>query len=413
MALYELTSGKDFVKLGDKVFSKYEEVPRNPFEFNSWLSENANSYYVKLWEDNALGQWRKDKVAPRFLNKKLYEQFGSKITLRLNAALYHTFIRANFPKETYFAINRGGKRWRTFSPRDVNHALEYKHLVDQAVKDCTINLIPLMLRYEEDTQQLRKRFGKGLWKQLTHTSKTRMRHLAPLLAKSPEWVSVRTGILKQANHWEDFVYRNGSEFDLARLTAAKIAPRVVDFERTESMLKDTVRMSIRHGSQVNYDWSYRRWHEEHEFLSREISKSEFSEKKFTEDCVFTQGDYTFTLLTSQLDIATEGNTMRHCVSSYAHTASKGDYAVFRVEGKERATLGLSINTRIEVDKASLQQCYGYCNQTISDDLRSTLPLIVRKFNDTLRLRDGWTPRRSDHGPCSLLDNRWQTNPFRG
>lgn len=384
MALYELTSGKDFVKLGDKVFSKYEEVPRNPFQFNDWLHHSFPQPH-KFEPDVP------DRIAPRLINKKLCYLFGSKITLRLNAALYNTFIKANFPVETYFAINRQGKSWRTFDPVDVNHAIANKHLVDQAIRDRNINLIPLMLVYEEDTQQLRKRFGKGLWKQLSYTAKTRMRHLAPLLYRSPEFVSVRTGILKKINQWEEFEYRNNPEFNLAKIAAAKIAPTVATFEHTEMLLRDTLRMAQRQGSEVNYDWSYRRWNEEHELLSREINKHRFSDKKFTEDCAFTDGGYTFTLLTSQLDIATEGNTMKHCVSSYAHSASKGDYAVFKIEGKERATLGITINKRIEVNKAALQQCYGQCNKTISDDLRSRLPLIVRMFNDTLRLRDRRTP----------------------
>lgn len=401
MALYELTSGKDFVKLGDKVFSKYEEVPRNPFEFEDWLLQNFSQPH-KFEPDVP------DRIAPRLINKKLCYLFGSKITLRLNAALYNTFIKANFPVETYFAINRQGKHWRTFSPLDVNHAIANKHLIDQAVRDRTINLIPLMLQYEEDTQQLRKRFGKGLWKQLSHTSKTRMRYLAPLLIKDTEFVTVRTGILKRINQWEGFVYRTNPEFDPAKIAAAKIAPTVADFERTDMLIRDTLRMAQRQGSKVNYDWSYRRWQEEHELVSQEINKARFSDKKFTEDCVFTDGGYTFTLLTSQLNIATEGNTMKHCVSSYAHIASKGDYAVFKVEGKERATLGITID---KVNKASLQQCYGQCNKTISDDLRSRLPLIVRKFNDTLRLRDRRTPSGSYEGTRNVMDNGWQRGQF--
>jgi hypothetical protein len=391
MALYELTSGKDFVKLGDRVFSKYEEVPRNPFQFEEWIHDNTPHVYE---------HGTRDTIELRGINKKLCELFGSKITLRLNAALYNTFIKANFPVETYFAINRQGKHWRTFSPVVVNHAITNKHLIDQAVKDRTINLIPLMLQYEEDTQQLRKRFGKGLWKQLSHTSKTRMRYLAPMLKRNVDYVSVRTGILKQTGLWENFTYRNSPDFDSARLTAAKVAPRVIDFERTESMIKDTLRMAQRNRSEVNYDWSYRRWHEEHEFLSREINKSKFSEKKFAEDCVFTQGGYTFTLLTSELDIATEGNTMKHCVSSYARKASKGHYAVFKVEGKERATLGLNLYAT----GGAIDQCYGYCNQSISDDLRSVLPRIVRMYDDTLRLRDGRTASGSDQGTRPVVDD---------
>jgi hypothetical protein len=116
MALYELTSGKDFVKLGDKVFSKYEEVPRDAFQFNYWLHQSFPQPHE--FEPDV-----PDDIAPRLINRKLCHLFGSKITLRLNAALYSTFIKSNFPVETYFAINRQGKQWRTFSPVDVNHAI--------------------------------------------------------------------------------------------------------------------------------------------------------------------------------------------------------------------------------------------------------------------------------------------------
>ena len=381
MALYKLTSGKDFVKLGDKVFSKYEEVPRNPFPFNEWLNLNASDYWVKLWEE-------KDEVKPRVLNKKLHENFGSKITLRLNAALYNTFIKANFPRETYFAMSRNGRHWNTFAPHMVGKATRNKHLVDQAVKDKTINLIPLMLEFEEDPQQLRKRFGKGLWKQLAHTSKTRMKLLAPLLRYSTEVTSLRTGILPLVSSY----HLTNLEMGGYLLTAAKVAPRIKDFVQTFDIVRDTMRMAERAGTEVNLNWSWRRWQEVHDRMSWEIAMNRYPSTKFAEDCVFTQGGYTFTLLNSQADIAMEGTTMRHCVASYAHMASQGKYAVFKIEGKERATLGLTIEVAqiipSRVFHASLQQCYGYCNKLISDELRATLPDIVRMYNDTLRLTSG-------------------------
>jgi len=403
MALYELTSGKDFVKLGDKVFSKYEEVPKHPFSFNYWLDKHVPEYCVKLWED-------KDEVKPRVLNKKLHENFGSKITLRFNAALYNTFIKANFPREIYFAISRAGRRWNTFSPNMVQTAIRNKHLIDQAIKDRTINLIPLMLEFEEDPQQLRKRFGKGLWKQLAHTSKTRMKHLAPLLKESTELISMRTGILPLVSSY----YMHSMEIKGCLLTAAKIAPRIKDFDSTVDIVRDTMRMAERAGVEVNHNWSYRRWSEEHDRLSWDVARKGYSEKKFAEDCVFTQGDYTFTLLTSQADIAAEGMQMRHCVASYALCASKGTYAVFKIDGKERATLGLNITPTLEVVNlkpnrvlhASLQQCYGPRNQPISSELRDTLPDIVRMYNDTLRLRNGWAATASKESPCAVVDNEW-------
>ena len=396
MALYELTSGKDFVKLGDKVFSKYEEVPEEPFGFNEWLQHNARDYCVKYWED-------KDEVKPRVLNKGLHKNFGSKITLRLNAALYNTFIKANFPRETYFAISRSGRRWNTFAPYMVETAMKNKHLIDQAVKDRTINLIPLMLEFEEDPQQLRKRFGKGLWKQLAHTSKTRMKHLAPLLKESTELISMRTGILPLVSSY----YMHSMEIKGCLLTAAKIAPRIKDFDSTVDIVRDTIRMAERAGVEVNHNWSYRRWSEEHDRLSWDVARKGYSEKKFAEHLSFTLQGYTFTLLTSQADIAAEGMQMRHCVASYAHTASIGNYAVFKIEGKERATLGLTITaTPTKVLYAMLQQCYGPRNQPISSELHDTLPDIVRMYNDTLRLRNGRAATASNESPCPVVDNGW-------
>ncbi len=400
MALYELTSGKDFVKLGDKVFSKYVEVPRNPFTFNEWLNQNARDYCVKFWGD-------KDEVKPLVLNKKLHENFGSKITLRLSAALYNTFIKANFPRETYFAMSRNGRLWNTFAPHMVDKATRNKHLVDQAVKDRTINLIPLMLEFEEDPQQLRKRFGKGLWKQLSHTSKTRMKYLAPLMRDMPEAISLRTGLLPAIS---SYIITPGGMED-AVVTSAKIAPRIKDFVQTLDVVRDTMRMANRYGTEVNLNWSWRRWQEVHDRMSWEVARDRYPSKKFAEDCVFTQSGYSFTLLTSQADIAMEGTTMRHCVASYAHMASQGKYAVFKIEGKERATLGLTIEVAqiipSRVFHASLQQCYGYCNQPISSELRATLPDIVRMYNDTLRLRDGWIATPSNESPCAVVDNGWQ------
>jgi hypothetical protein len=403
MALYELTSGKDFVKLGDKVFSKYEEVPKEPFSFNNWLNQNARDYCVKFYEDN-------DTVLPRVLNKNLHKNFGSKITLRLNAALYNTFIKANFPRETYFAISRSGRRWNTFAPYMVAKATRNKHLIDQAVKDRTINLIPLILEFEEDPQQLRKRFGKGLWKQLAHTSKTRMKHLAPLMRVTPEAISFRTGILPILT---SYVIAFGGMED-AMVISAKIAPRIEDLGQTLDIVRDTIRMANRQGIKVNHDWSWRRWNEEHDRLSWDVARKGYSEKKFAEHLSFTLQGYTFTLLTSQADIAAEGMQMRHCVASYAHTASIGNYAVFKIEGKERATLGLTIGSIRDEDNptgsrvlhAMLQQCYGPRNQPISSELRDTLPDIVRMYNATLRLRNRWTPSASYESPCPVVDNGW-------
>jgi hypothetical protein len=281
----------------------------------------------------------------------------------------------------------------------VETAMKNKHLIDQAIKDRTINLIPLMLEFGEDPQQLRKRFGKGLWKQLAHTPKTRMKHLAPLLRYSTELTSVRTGILPLVSYYRI----TNMDIDKGLLTAAKIAPRIKDFEPTLDVVRDTICMAERAGVEVNHDWSWRRWQEVHDRLSWDVARKGYSETKFAEDCSFTQNGYTFTLLTSQADIAAEGMQMRHCVASYAQKASNRNYNVFKVEGKERATLGL--NTYAD-GSLGVDQCYGPRNQPISSELKSTLPLIVRKYDDLIRYGDGRTATASNESPCPVVDNGW-------
>jgi len=106
--------------------------------------------------------------------------------------------------------------------------------------------------------------------------------------------------------------------------------------------------------------------------------------------------------------------MRHCVASYAHMASQGRYAVFKIEGKERATLGLTLGSAVDVDNptgnrvphAMIQQCYGHSNKTISDELRATLPDIVRMYNDTLRHGNKWIASGSNESPCAVVDYGW-------
>jgi hypothetical protein len=214
---------------------------------------------------------------------------------------------------------------------------------------------------------------------------------------------MRTGILPLVSSY----YMHSMEIKGCLLTAAKIAPRIKDFDSTVDIVRDTIRMAERAGVEVNHNWSYRRWSEEHDRLSWDVARKGYSEKKFAEHLSFTLQGYTFTLLTSQADIAAEGMQMRHCVASYAHTASIGNYAVFKIEGKERATLGLTITaTPTKVLYAMLQQCYGPRNQPISSELHDTLPDIVRMYNDTLRLRNGRAATASNESPCPVVDNGW-------
>lgn len=385
MAKYELSSDKNVVMLGDTKFEEFFNNHKSPHLFAGWAKPR---FELEPFD------WH-----PKSVNKTLHTAFGSKIPMRFSAAMYNTFIKANIPQEAYFAVTDFGKHWKTFDPRMVNIAVRCNHLVQQAIRDNTLNVLPLMLHKKMDTQQLKAEYGKGLWKKLSNTSKSRMKLLARVIDENPEWAEVRTCMLKE--------YRGNIFGDEAALIAARVAPKAGTFRQTEHMIYDTVRMANRQGETVNLRWSYKRWEEEHSRLTKDLLTKQYSDKPFTDVAVYEEGGYTFTLLNNQLDIATEGKTMHHCVASYAGQASRGKYAVFRVEGKgERATLGLNYGNLLPIRPREFyfDQCYGKMNSLVSENLRTAALTITTRHNDYLRLRNGRTAGQGHQGSRAVLDN---------
>jgi hypothetical protein len=363
MEKYKLSSDKNRVILGDKSFTEYFNPPKYPYHFWDWAYSAGYDFEDKF------------DPHPKAINAHLCKTFGPKIPLRFSAAMYNTFIKDNVPLEAYFAVKRLGYHWKMFDTRLVNVAATKNHLVQQAVRDNTLNVLPLMLRAEKDTQELKAHFGKGLWKKLANTSKTRMTYLAPLVLRNPEWADIRSCILKEA-----WTFEGGERYTVF---AARLAPKAGTFQHTFNLVTDTIKMGDRLKEPVNLKWSYKRLEEEHNRMSRAILLGKFSAKAFTEVVTYHEEEgYTFTLLNSQLDIAQEGKVMGHCVGSYARTAAQGQYAVFKVEGNsERATLGLQNGAF----GFTFNQCYGKYNSKVSDNLLEAAKKIVKRYNDHIRL----------------------------
>ena len=371
MAKYELTSSKNCVKLGDYEFTSFFNIKPNPYAFYDTIQQYLKVEGFKDWQ-------------PKNLNKTLHENFGSKMPYRFSSAMYNTFIRDNFPMHLYPMLRRTGFHWKEFQTQKVAQAIRNYHLVEQAIKDKTENVLPLMLERGKTTQELKQEFGKGLWKKLAATSFTRMVHLAPLLAfeGGHRFVDVRSGILPRVD-----LYRRPQ----VSYIAAKIAPTIDKFQDTLLLVRDTVDMG--HYYPVP-DWSLRHYKEEHDKLVKEIYTKKFSDKVFFEEQVLYEGEYKFTLLNSQLKIGLEGAEMGHCVGSYAGRASRSDYLVFKVEGKERATLGISVSRDYHnplIKEYVFDQVYGKYNQRVSDTLQTTAHKVVQSFNEeTRREKEGWS-----------------------
>ena len=134
----------------------------------------------------------------------------------------------------------------------------------------------------------------------------------------------------------------------------------VTFRQTNHLVLDAQRML---GDAFNPNWSYARMKREHDEAVCAENAKRYSAAPFAKPWSYEADGYTATLLTSPLDIANEGRFMRHCVASYAKLAARGSYAVFEIDGKERATLGVKRHNF----GAVLDQCYGACNSNVKPE----------------------------------------------
>lgn len=307
-----------------------------------------------------------DPSKPKERNQTYYKMFGPVIHKRFSAAMHDAFILRNFPEETRFALKKVGVHWKQYDPRKVNKALKNLPLFEQAVRDKNTHLLPLMLYFEQDTQALKSRFGKGLWKKICSSSKYKLLDISMYLDNDPEWFYTRTSVRNK-------IKNRGS----LALVAAKIAPSEKYARSTFDLVYDTHRLARRHGEEVNLDWSLPRWEREHERLTQKNLNENYSNVVFSLPHVVELTGYTFTKLTTEKEIAEEGRAQHHCVASYAKRASSGSYAVYRIEGLERATLGLLISTG---GQHLFNQCYGSCNRLVSEELINTCHAFVYELN---------------------------------
>lgn len=107
------------------------------------------------------------------------------------------------------------------------------------------------------------------------------------------------------------------------------------------------------------------------------------------------GGVTFSLIESREALRKEGETMRHCVSSYHSDIMNGSYIVYHAKASNgsRATVGIYIRricpedfdgTRRTIVHFELDQCYAKCNTKPSADIRVTLGGLINQLSDNYK-----------------------------
>jgi hypothetical protein len=300
------------------------------------------------------------------------EMLGCRFNFRFFAANYWLWLGDRMERRTANMLKYEGKHWRHYNTSLVQKAHKVLPYINEAERDGLFNLIPIIIIRGNSPQAIRADIGRGAWRRIANNSVARNVLIMNAISRcNPKFA---TEALERLLDMPSGVIRAVGGYTVTddEVVAARITPRkrIQEFTQTLHLVRDTREMLM--PADFNPKWGLARMRQEHEAATRAVMQRRFSNKRFAEDFVFSGGGFTATLLTSQVEIATEGEVQHHCVASYARRAASGDYAVFKIEGKERATAGIAGNR--------LDQVYGSCNAPVSDDCRNFSHMLAFQYS---------------------------------
>ncbi len=307
---------------------------------------------------------------PKSLHKFFAEMLGPKFCFRFFAANYWLWVGNRMTTRTGNMLRYDGKHWQHYDSSLVALANATLPYVNEAERDGLYHLIPAILAHGASPQDIRAKIGRGAWRRVANNSVSRNILIMRAALRFKE--ETRTaGFLRLLDLPSGVIPAIRGEVGDDEAIAAKITPRKRwrEFQQTLDLVSDTRRMML--PDEFNPQWGYARMRREHEAATKAIMQRRYSDKAFAPDWSFEEAGFSASLLTSQASIATEGAVQRHCVASYARSSAMLEYAVFRIEGKERATAGIR-DGRVE-------QVYGSCNAPVSDECRAFAAKLAANY----------------------------------
>lgn len=316
----------------------------------------------------------KEEIVPRppvedmkAINTFYCAQLGPKFNRRFQAANFYMWIGNRMSQTTGNMLRRSGAvGWRHYSEELVWRANQVLPYVKEAEADGLFHLIPGIVVFQASPSAIRREIGPATWRRITHNSRTRNMRIMQTVEKvsgiggGGDWkanfiklMEVRSGLLG------GFMWLDENAIDAARLAPRSTARSLLE---TTHIIRDARRMI----GQISPDWGLARIKREHDAAMLESRRKTFSAEDFTQPWSFDSDGMQAALLTSPLAINVEGDTQHHCVGSYWREASRGSYAVLKVEGKERATVGMWHTP----DGWAVDQVYAACNAPVTDTCRA-------------------------------------------
>lgn len=380
---------------------QYEFVVDQESRKVSFATFSSNNY--RLIKDvaearDALGVFGDLKI----VNKEFNDKFGltpTKFKKIWNAIQRKVWVE---PVEKYvmrFGFNSQGK----VCGRRLENIWSALPLIEQAEKDNTENIIPFLIERGMDTQQLKKLYGKSVWKKLCANSMTRNKYLARVtdelgyvhvygdrakiesLNKMPSFMLKKGG--RNPYGWGEFGLHCYKLFGKDNLR---------EMRRYQDISRDCKRMADQLGK--NFDpikYNYEKTLEKHAHFKEQIMLKQYSPEPFAwmKDCVkvVEYKGYKAELLDNALAVRLEGEKMHHCVGLYSGYCKEGKYQVWHVskDGKPSSTIGIELKPKMSKfttndqqvpefgsESWNIQQHYGVCNAHIECADEKEIAIIV-------------------------------------
>ena len=319
------------------------------------------------------------------------------------ASFYDQIIAPNKDLMSRYAFRRGGYSFKT-----IDRVLNGKGILEQAIKDGQWNIMPILVATGKSPQELKKIFGKGLWKSLCKNSHYRNKMIADcggfsrtygktagygLVEEFQKFKTCRfpqvSAIRELSSYYTDEVRREMFKhvFKYPSTHIERLGGKT-----TYTFLRDTIFMGLDLGEDIPKDVfsSRERLFEVHnEYAQRRRTiQAEFYKKsnefnlsgsKYPKE--FKAGEAIAKLIQTHEELEQEGKKQHHCVGSYASFVKSGNYLVYHLhDGKESATLGIRIQEEGN-QKFVEDQIYAACNQPVkSDTIKACAEELIKKLN---------------------------------
>lgn len=264
----------------------------------------------------------------------------------------------------------GLTRWRPLIQRIYAASPHWQ----QADADGLTNIAPVLVKFNKSPKEIKAEIGGEAWKSVHHASlKTNVDRLVLCMVGGWSFEEAMQFPAKERKRAKTFLGRSKT----AVLHACRLAGETGDIFAQLTIAEDVQRM----GGTLDLTWGRKRLKREHDALVMKRIMQSADPTPWAEPWFHDEGDYSFSLLKSAAELAIEGATQRHCVSSYARSCRDGKDVVLRIDGAERATCSWRRGE-------SYMQVKGFANTSVSMACLSAAIAARKAFNAHMAKKKG-------------------------